>query len=108
MALDTDQGCTGASHAYAVAKALQAIKIIEIGATISHVCVVPDEEPRFEPVVQTSWILESKRYDRINARRKYLSEIARAKRHFGLKKPKRRPKRVDNRHPSRKTVCVLE
>lgn len=97
MAPDTNQGCTGASHAYAVAQALQAVRRNTTGAAIACVCVEPDEEPRFEPFVPTSWILESKRYDRINARRKYLSELARAKRHFGLKKPKRRPKRVDNR-----------
>jgi hypothetical protein len=34
----------------------------------------------------TWWALQCKRYDRINADRRYLSESARAKRHFGIKK----------------------
>ena len=35
----------------------------------------------------TAWKLEAKRYGRINAKRKYLSDVARAKRHFGFTKP---------------------
>lgn len=51
---------------------------------------IDEPEPIYEPFIPTAWKLEAKRYDRINAKRKYLSEVARAKRHFGIRKPIRR------------------
>ena len=50
---------------------------------------IEETEPIYEPFIPTAWKLEAKRYDRINAKRKYLSDIAKAKRHFKIKKPKR-------------------
>jgi hypothetical protein len=51
------------------------------------------EERIYEPFIPPIWKFELRQYDRINAERKYLSEIARAKRHFGFKKPIRKPNR---------------
>jgi len=50
-------------------------------------------EQYFENSLPTRWKLEARRYDRINADRKYLSEVARAKRHFGFKRPVRKTNR---------------
>ena len=68
-----DQGPTGSSTAHSTTAAYA-------------VMILYDDKPEeqyFEPIVPTSWMLESRRYDRINAGRKYLSEVAKAKRHHG-------------------------
>jgi len=88
-----DQGPHGSSTAFASTNAtciFNHVKLVvgQVKLLVRQVDIEYDApEEIFEPFVPTAWKLEQRRYDRINARQKYLSEVAKAKRHFGFTKP---------------------
>jgi hypothetical protein len=92
-----DQGPYGSSTAFASTKATCIFNHVRL--LVSQVDIEYEEPEEIdEPFVSTAWKLEQRRYDRINAKRKYLRDVARAKRHFGFTKPvKKHSSRKHNR-----------
>ena len=81
-----DQGPYGSSTAFATTNATCIFNHVRL--LVSQVDIEYEEPKEIdEPFVPTAWKLLQRRYDRINARRKYLSDVEKAKRHFGFNKP---------------------
>ena len=90
---------SGATKTGAIVMAPDGFTIVRL---VNQFAILEYQEPEpqeqyFEPFIPTAWKLEQNRYDRINAKRKYLSDVARAKRHLGIKKPIRKPNRRRNK-----------
>ena len=92
-----DQQATEASSAFTHSNAVIMINGVRAAVAAVAIQYVEDKEQLYEPVIPTTLKLEWKRYDRINAHRSDLQQVARAQRHLERMRKVRRNARKKKR-----------